>query len=85
MPQHLRMLLSSSARLGKYRRFNRRYFPNRLRKLATGSFAAEMDSALAPSIFSFTKEKQKKNEVKKIWRFIIWKRRWSAGAQAAPQ
>ena len=27
MPQHLRMLLSSSARLGKYRRFNRRYFP----------------------------------------------------------
>ena len=31
-----------------------------LRKPATGSFAAEMDSALAPSIFSFTKEKQKK-------------------------
>ena len=27
MPQHLRVLLSSSARLGKYRRFNRRYFP----------------------------------------------------------
>ena len=27
MPQHLRMLLSSSARLEKYRRFNRRYFP----------------------------------------------------------
>ena len=27
-----------------------------------------------PSIFSFAKEKQKrKNEVKKIWRFIIWK------------
>src|SRR5699024_1379251 len=43
MPQHLWALLSSSARLGKYRRFNRRYFSNRLRKPATGSFAAEMD------------------------------------------
>ena len=60
MPQHLRALLSSSARLGKYRRFNRRYFSNRLRKPATGSFAAEMDGASAPPIFSFTKEKQKK-------------------------
>ena len=53
MPQHLRMLLSSSARLDKYRRDLRRYLPNRLRKPATGSFAAEMGSALAPSIFSF--------------------------------
>ena len=60
MPQHLRALLSSSARLGKYRRFNRRYFSNRLRKPATGSFDAEMDGALTPSIFSFAKEKQKK-------------------------
>ena len=54
------VLLSSSARLGKYRRFNRRYFSNRLRKPATGSFAAEMDGAALPSIFSFAKEKQKK-------------------------
>ena len=60
MPQHLRALLSSSARLGKYRRFNRRYFSNRLRKPAASSFAAEMDGALAPPIFSFAKEKQKK-------------------------
>ena len=62
MPQHLRALLSSSARLGKYRRFNRRYFSNRLRKPATGSFAAEMDGVSAPSIFSFMKEKKKKDE-----------------------
>ena len=62
MPQHLRVLLSSSARLGKYRRFNRRYFSNRLHKPATGSFAAEMDGAALPSIFSFAKEKQKKKE-----------------------
>ena len=33
-----------------------------LRKPATGSFAAEMDGVHAPSIFSFAKEKQKKNE-----------------------
>ena len=62
MPQHLRALLSSSARLGKYRRFNRRYFSNRLRKPATGSFDAEMDGVSAPSIFSFMKEKMKKDE-----------------------
>ena len=55
MPQHLQVLLSSSARLGKYRRFNRRYFSNRLRKPATGSFDAEMDGVSAPSIFSFMK------------------------------
>jgi hypothetical protein len=85
VPQHLRVLLSSSVRLGKYRRFNRRYFFNRLRKPATGSFAAEMDSALAPPIFSFTKEKQKKeNEVNEQWQFTIWKRRWSAGVRDAP-
>lgn len=36
----------------------------RLRKPAAGSFSAEMDGALAPSIFSFSKEKQKKeNEI----------------------
>ena len=60
MPQHLHVLLSSSARLDKYRRFDRRYLSNRLRKPATGSFDAEMDGALTPSIFSFAKEKQKK-------------------------
>ena len=37
-------------------------FSNRLRKPATGSFAAEMDGAALPSIFSFAKEKQKKKE-----------------------
>ncbi len=37
--------------------------------------------AFCPSIFSFTKEKQKKeNEVNERWQFIIWKRRRSAGA-----
>lgn len=42
--------------------------------------------AFCPSIFSFAKEKQKKeNEVNEQWQFIIWKRRWSAGAQDAPQ
>ena len=57
-----------------------------LRKPATGSFAAEMDGRSCPSIFSFAKEKQKKairGEARR-WQFIIWKRRWSAGAQDAP-
>ncbi len=76
MPQHLQVLLSSSVRLGKYRRFNRHYLSNRLRKPATGSFAAEMDSVPAPPIFSFAKEKQKKeNEVNERWQYTIWKRR----------
>lgn len=41
--------------------------------------------AFSPSIFSFTKEKQQKeNEVNKQWQFTIWKRRWSAGVRDAP-
>ena len=58
MPQHLRALLSSSARLEKYRRFNRRYFSNRLRKPATGSFAADMVS-IEPTPFSFCEKETK--------------------------
>ena len=61
MPQHLRVLLSSSARLGKYRRFNRRYFSNRLRKPATGSFAAEMDGPPARP-FSLLRKRNRKKE-----------------------
>ena len=60
MPQHLRVLLSSSARLGKYRRFNRRYFSNRLRKPATGSFAAEMDGRSARPFSLLRKRNRKK-------------------------
>ena len=61
MPQHLRVLLSSSARLGKYRRFNRCYFSNRLRKPATGSFAAEMDGQEARP-FSLLRKRNRKKE-----------------------
>ena len=60
MPQRLKVLLSSSVRLEKCRCALCRPFSNHLRKPATGSFAAEMDGASAPSIFSFAKEKQKK-------------------------
>ena len=55
------VLLSSSARLGKYRRFNRRYFSNRLRKPATGSFAAEMDGPPARP-FSLLRKRNRKKE-----------------------
>jgi len=61
MPQHLRALLSSSARLGKYRRFNRRYFSNRLHKPATSSFAAEMDGPPARP-FSLLRKRNRKKE-----------------------
>ena len=54
------VLLSSSARLGKYRRFNRRYFSNRLRKPATGSFAAEMDGPPARPFSLLRKRNRKK-------------------------
>ena len=41
-------------------------------------------TGVLPVHFLFAKEKQKKeNEVNEQWRFIIWKRRWSAGAQVA--
>ena len=63
MPQHLRALLSSSARLGKYRRFNRRYFSNRLRKPATSSFAAEMDGPPARP-FSLCKRETEKERTR---------------------
>ena len=59
MPQHLQVLLSSSARLDKYRRFDRRYLSNRLRKPATGSFDADRVS-IVPTLFSFCKKKQNK-------------------------
>ena len=59
MPQHLHVLLSSSARLDKYRRFERRYLSNRLRKPATGSFDADRVS-IVPTLFSFYKKKQNK-------------------------
>ena len=58
MPQHLWALLSSSARLGKCRRFNRRYFSNRLRKPATGSFDADRVS-IEPTPFSFCEKETK--------------------------
>jgi len=60
MPQRLKVLLSSSARLEKCRRALRRPFSNHLRKPATGSFAAEMDGASAPPIFSLRKRNRKK-------------------------
>jgi len=55
-----------------------------LRKPATGSFVAEMDGALAPSIFSFAKEKQKRKRGETFWRSTIWRQRWSAVGLAAP-
>ena len=56
-------------------------------KTATGSFVCGYDPKLDFGSFSLLRKRnrKRKNEVKKIWRFIIWKRRWSAGAQAAPQ
>jgi len=64
MPQHLRALLSSSARLGKYRRFNRRYFSNRLRKPATGSFAAERAITMRYSPFLFCERETEKERMR---------------------
>ncbi len=56
-------------------------------KPATGSFVCGYAPKLIFGAFSLLRKRnrKRKNEVKKIWRFIIWKRRWSAGAQAAPQ
>ena len=55
-------------------------------KPATGSFACGYDPKLDFGAFSLLRKRnrKRKNEVNKIWRFIIWKRRWSAGAQDAP-
>ena len=54
-------------------------------KPATGSFICGYDPKLDFGSFSLLRKRnrKRKNEVKKIWRFIIWKRRWSAGAQGA--
>ncbi len=52
--------------------------------LATGSFVAEMDSAWVPSIFSFAKEKQKRERGDTLWQSTIWRQRWSAVGLAAP-
>ena len=55
-----------------------------LRKPATGSFAAEMDGASAPSIFSFAKEKQKRERGETTWQSTTWKLRLSAVGLAVP-
>ena len=84
MPQRLKVLLSSSARLEKCRRALRRTFSNRLRKPATGSFAAEMDGRSARPFSLLRKRNRKKeNEVNERWQFTIWKPKWSAGARGA--
>ena len=56
-----------------------------LRKPATGSFVAEMDGAPAPSIFSFAKEKQKRERGDTFWQSTIWRQRWSAVGLAVPR
>ena len=55
-------------------------------KPATGSFVCGYDPKLDFGSFSLLRKRnrKRKNEVNKRWRFIIWKRRWSAGAQDAP-
>ena len=55
-----------------------------LRKPATSSFVAEMDGATAPSIFSFVKEKQKRERGDMLWQSTIWRQRLSAVGLAAP-
>ena len=62
MPQHLRALLSSSVRLGKYRRFNRRYFPTACANLPPAALPQRGLSRCVIALFSFAKEKQKKKE-----------------------
>ena len=59
MPQHLRALLSSSVRLGKYRRFNRRYFPTACANLPPAALPQRWTGVLHVH-FLFAKEKQKK-------------------------
>ncbi|WP_456341200.1 MobA/MobL family protein [Vescimonas coprocola] len=64
MPQHLRMLLSSSARLGKYRRFNRRYFPTACANLPPAALPQKW-TGVQPVHFLFYKretEKRKRGE-----------------------
>ena len=55
-------------------------------KPATGSFVCGYDPMLDFGSFSLLRKRnrKRKNEVNKIWRFIIWRRRWSVGAQGAP-
>lgn len=64
MPQHLRMLLSSSARLGKYRRFNRRYFPTACANLPPAALPQRW-TGVQPVHFLFCEretEKRKRGE-----------------------
>jgi len=66
------------------------YFGNSLLPARTNLPPAALFAAMTRSsasghfLFCERETEKRKNEVKKIWRFIIWKQRWSAGAQAAP-
>ena len=85
LPQHLRVLLSSSAQVSVVSILETAC------DLPAQTCHRQLCLRLCPEarlrgIFSFAKEKQKKGiEVNETWQFIIWKRRWSAGAQDAPQ
>ena len=85
MPQHLQVLLSSSAQVAVVSALETAC------TLPAQTCHRQLCLRLCPKLifgaFSLLRKRnrKRKNEVKKIWRFIIWKRRWSAGAQAAPQ
>ena len=61
MPQHLRALLSSSVRLGKYRRFNRRYFPTACTNLPPAALPQRW-TVLRDCPFSLLRKRNRKKE-----------------------
>ena len=85
IPEHRQVLLSSSAQVAVVSALETAC------TLPAQTCHRQLCLRLCPKLifgaFSLLRKRnrKRKNEVKKIWRFIIWKRRWSAGAQAAPQ
>ena len=61
MPQHLRAPLSSSVRLGKYRRFNRRYFPTACANLPPAALPQRWTGLLPVHFLFCERETEKRN------------------------
>ena len=91
MPQHLRMLLSSSAQTANSLRRAQRIgaeilypmLPPACANLPPAALPQRWAGVLPVHFLFYERETEKRNEVNERWQFTIWKPKWSAGAWGA--
>ena len=92
LPQHLRVLLSSSAQtansLQRAQRIEGRnslsLLPPACANLPPAALPQRWTGVQPVHFLFYERETKKENEVNDRWQYTIWKQRWSAGARGAP-